>query len=638
MRERIPVSILAGMALILHRHVPALADLLGPVDLLLERIGAGRSQAFAMCHRLLELLPALFRGPGRPRRAPVEEMSLLPVVEACFDYLARHPGAIAVGRQRRQYSDGYRRFVVNLAGPGGLAEGLTVADLSRASQVPLGTLKEWLSPPPDRGRKAEGRGGAESQDSSPSDAAAPEDQGPDAKCSVTVRDTHLRQLFALWQGWHGTFAAFCDAARHEHGLPYSMSFIGDALQAAGLRFRKPQSAGQAHWTRETYMACFPGAQWLGDGTSIAVCFGERIFVFNVEALLDVASNAAVGIHVSATEDEEALLAAYGAGLDATGSPPLAMTLDNRPSNHTPGVAGAIAPTMLLRSTPGRPEAKAPIEGSFGLFRQAIPPLVLEGATPRDIARSHLQAVMTAWFRGRNGRPRRRLNGRSPVEAYREAAPTQEEVDRAARELRERQRRQEAALQTQEAKRDPVRRRLLAQGLEDLGIADPEGSLAANLARYSPEAISYGLATFSTKRGEGTLPPDADPGRYLGGIIRKDHEKRYLRQFAEHLLEQRLRLRDFSLGPLVGRAERLRAAQTPLDLPRSYADLALEAQFDIDFRFWARAAAEALAELPPSARSGQYRHLCRLIAGTFKTPADRREILIDRLATAATQAA
>lgn len=159
MRERIPVSILAGMALILHRHVPALADLLGPVDLLLERIGAGRSQAFAMCHRLLELLPALFRGPGRPRRAPVEEMSLLPVVEACFDYLARHPGAIAVGRQRRQYSDGYRRFVVNLAGPGGLAEGLTVADLSRASQVPLGTLKEWLSPPPDRGRKAEGRGG-----------------------------------------------------------------------------------------------------------------------------------------------------------------------------------------------------------------------------------------------------------------------------------------------------------------------------------------------------------------------------------------------------------------------------------------------------------------------------------------------
>jgi hypothetical protein len=120
----------------------------------------------------------------------------------------------------------------------------------------------------------------------------------------------------------------------------------------------------------------------------------------------------------------------------------------------------VANAAPVRSTPGRPQSKAPIEGAFGLFQQSMSPLYLHGTSARDIARSYLQAVMTAWFRGRNGRPRKRLGGLSPAQAYSEAAPTPEEIQRAMRALRERQRRQEKAMETLQAKRDPVRLQFL----------------------------------------------------------------------------------------------------------------------------------------------------------------------------------
>ncbi len=457
----------------------------------------------------------------------------------------------------------------------------------------------------------------------------------DRTVSATVRDVHLRQLFDLWEKWDGTFVDFCRMAIKEHRLPFTMTYIGDALEAAGLRTRRRRRDEQAPWTAGTFRSYFPGAQWLGDGTSIAVRFQGQVFVFNVEYLHDVAADAGMGFHISDTEDEQALIEAFESGLEtAAGVLPLALTLDNRPSNHTAAVKEALGETLLLRSTPGRPQSKAPIEGAFGLFQQSMPPLHLQGQSARVVARSYLNAVMTAWFRGRNGRPRKRLGGLSPAQAYREAAPTSEEIQKALDELRERQKRQEKAQATLQASRDPVRLRLLAAGLAELGIADPTGSLATMLARYSRDAIVYGLATFCTRQERGTLPTGADH-RYLAGIIRNDHDKRHQLELSERLFKQRVRLREFSLEPLIRLTERIKATRTLSELPQSFVSLALQAEFEIDFRYWTRAAANALAALPREQWPALYQHLCRLIAASFRTPRDRRETLIDRLATAAT---
>ena len=358
---------------------------------------------------------------------------------------------------------------------------------------------------------------------------------------------------------------------------------------------------RAPWSHHTFRTLFPGAQWLGDGTSIAVRWNDQIFVFNVEALLDPAADALVGFAVSDAEDEEALHLAFKMSQETAGRPPLAISLDNRPSNHSPGAVVALADTIPLRSTPGRGQAKAPLEGAFGLFQQAMPPLLLVGNNQKEIARCVLELVMTAWARGRNGKPRKRLGGRTPAQVYNQDRPTPEEIKEALDWFQELARRQERARLTREARRDSVRLTLLTQGLEELGIPDPDRRIAVDLAIYAREAIARGLATFRAKQDLGTVPPDAEPARYLGGIIRQLHIRLELEQTSSHLLEQRIRLGDLTLKPL-------------------------------------HAAAEALRALPANQRSALYPNLCRRIAASFKTDRERRANLIDQMAEAVASAA
>ncbi|MEW6279735.1 MAG: hypothetical protein AB1758_13995 [Candidatus Eremiobacterota bacterium] len=300
-------------------------------------------------------------------------------------------------------------------------------------------------------------------------------------------------------------------------------------------------------------------------------------------------------------------------------------------------------TTVLAATPGRGQAKAPLEGLFGLFQQALPALVLTGKTAREIACSALILILLVcetWFRGRNGRPRERFAGLSPAEFYTwaQAHLTPEQVQEAREWFAELQRRQERFRRTREARRDPVRIQLLTQGLAELGIPDENRRLAIALACYSRDAILRGLATFSAKKEKGTLPADADHGRYLGGIIRQFDIRLELELVAELLLAQRIRARDISLAPLSEAAEQLRVEHSPETLPQAFADRALDATFTIDFQFWGRAAAEALAALSQPARVATYRSLSRRIAASFKTDRRRREDLIDLLSQSTALAA
>lgn len=147
--------------------------------------------------------------------------------------------------------------------------------------------------------------------------------------------------------------------------------------------------------------------------------GNQSPLLNLEALVDGASNAVVAVRVTDAEDAAAVVQTFEQGLQTTqGQPPLAVTLDNRPSNFYPQVDQALSCTQLLRATPKRGQAKAPVEGAFGLFEQSLPgTLVFEGKSVREVLRSIAQKVAHAFFARRNGRPRTRLGGKSPAQAY-----------------------------------------------------------------------------------------------------------------------------------------------------------------------------------------------------------------------------
>ena len=191
--------------------------------------------------------------------------------------------------------------------------------------------------------------------------------------------------------------------------------------------------------------------------------------------------------------------------------------------------------------------------------------------------------------------------------------------------------------TREGRADPVRKQILVEGLQDLAIEDPENRLAVWLASYSTDAILRGLATFKAKKELGTIPNGADPGRYLGGIIRNLHVKREQELIGDHLLELRLRQRELSLAPLAIKEEELRATRDAAELPQCFVDNALESSPLIDFRFWMNNAKTAMADLCTPLAKAVYHHLVRRIACSFATARERREDLLDALAAAFTLA-
>jgi hypothetical protein len=86
-----------------------------------------------------------------------------------------------------------------------------------------------------------------------------------------------------------------------------------------------------------------------------------------------------------TEDAAAVVEAFDDALRTTGEAPLAVLLDNKPSNHGDDVATALAPATIVPATPYRPQNKAHVEGGFGLFKPHLPPLSIVLGTPREIA-------------------------------------------------------------------------------------------------------------------------------------------------------------------------------------------------------------------------------------------------------------
>ena len=650
-----PASLIAGLLLLLRDLLPALKGLPKTVAEILALTCAGKSQAYAMRDRLRELLPTLIGAPGRPALRSSErcgECDECPVLIAVRDYLLTHPGAVCWSEGRSTYHDGFRRFVVGLVAPGQPGEVFSESRLAHLTGVPVGTIHDWLNPQlrsrstssPSPGPSADGQVEASPETAdefihsavgeTASDTSRETDSTP-----LKIPDAHVRFIVSQWKSWEGTFQAFCQMVRKEYRIPHGDTYIGDVLQAFGLRQRRRQIPVEAPWSSNTYRTFFPGAQWLADGTELAITLGGQRFVFNLEAILDVFSTAMLGLHVSKTETEEALRHAYEAAKTTGGAPPKAMTVDNKKCNLSPGAQETLGDTITLHATLYRGQAKAPLEGAFGTLQQTLPPLVVTGNTLEEQAASILLLVAIAFYRGRNGRPRKRLGGRTPADVYLNDKASSEELQAALEWFRELQRQQEQMRLTREARRDPVRLTLLKQGLAKLGIPDPDNHLAISLAYYSREAIARGLATFQAKKDTDTLPPSlTNHGRYLGGIIKNLHTKFELEAFSTRILEQRIRLHDLSLAPLKRAADDIRSELPLQDHPQAFVDRALHAQYAVDFRFWAEAAAKALEALSAALREQLYAPLTRRIAASFKVDAQRRADLIDRIAEAQASAA
>ena len=567
------------------------------VAAVLAATGVSKSRAYELRAAIEALLPTVLRSPGRPPKPELPAVDVGPILRACRDFAYDHPGAVSGTGARRRYSDDFRRFVLDLL--------LTHRDVSLdvfadASGIPVATLRDWL------------RGGTITTAPPKSLAAA-----------VTPDPTQpqVETLLALWATWQGSFGAFCRHANEDWRLPFRKTLIATILAAHSVRFAKRRSgrSPDEDALRGQFLTFFPNAQWVGDGALVPVSIDGLTFTFNLELVVDPCSGAFTGAAVTDTEDADAVVEAVADGVATTGSSPLSVLLDNKPSNHAEAVTDALDPAAVERATPYRPQNKAHVEGAFGLFRQVAPALAMLTGSPREVARKLVELVVVTWARTLNHRPRKDRGGRTRVELHLDHEPTAEEIEAARAALRERLRKQERARATLAARQDPHVRAALAEAFARFALDDPEGELLNAIARYPLDAVVEGIAVVAAKRRAGTWPANAD-ARYLLGIVRHIADERELWELALALWEERTRARDWSLDA----AERARAAiEEEVDdievRVAVYVDHALATTRRIDRFFWLGALADVVLDEDEAARHPLYRLAARRIAATHAVP-------------------
>lgn len=575
------------------------------VDAIVTATRTSKSHAYEVAAKIGALLPTLVRAPGRPacQTSPTSADETAELVRTVLAYVMEHPGCVDRGAQRNRYAESFRRFVLELRAE---HDAVDLDAFARDIGVPIGTLKDWLRSP-----------------LSPSESTT-ETSAPSTAADLST--PYVQTVIDAYSRWQGSFLDFCEHVRRDLHVPFGRDLVRRILEADGRRkpARREGRSPDELALRGAFRTHFAGAQWVGDGMQVPVVVDGHRFVFNVELNVDAHAGALVGASVRDTEDSTAVVEAFQSGVATAGAPPLALLLDNKPSNHTTEVDAALGATIRIRATPERPQNKAHVEGAFGLFSQILPPLALDthvGAY--DVARGFLGLVVAVWARTTNHRPRNDRGGRSRIDLYADDL-TDEQIERARRELRELCERQEQARRTLEARRRPEVLALLDEHFARLALLDPQRHIRIAIAGYPKDAIADGLLIFAGKRRANTLPEGVD-ARYLLGIVKNVAAQTEGEILAETLYRGRLEIRDRFLAPLRAEREALRAEPDVLRVLLVCVENAMATRSNLERSFWLDSVVETLHEQPETDREKRFLHAARLIEATFAVePRERHD--------------
>jgi hypothetical protein len=541
----------------------------------------------------------------------------LQIALAVIDFVYANPGCAHGGSKRRRYSDAFRRFMIDLRAQHAQIDLSSFADAVRVS---IETLETWCRSPAWS-------------------AVEPEPAAPKSNEPETSDEPHRRSIelvLQTWKSWRGDFSEFCDHLREQWRIPFGRSLIGTILAAHGLRSpkRRPKRSPDEIASRGSFETFFPGAQWVGDGTAVDVTIDGERFTVNLELNVDAHTAAVVGLAATHEENEDAVLRALDSGIDTTGAMPLALLLDNKPSNQAEAIDHALGDdTLRIQATLFRPQNKAVCEGAFGLFKTEAPPIVVSTESKPELARQIVQGLGTAYARGLNRRPRRDRNGRSRADLYNEPV-SEEQIKNARAALNERCRKQELARATRLARMDPLVRAMLDEAFVRLALLDPKDHIKSAIARYPAEAIIDGVAVFTSKRDAGTLPKTAD-GRYLLGIVRNLADKRELLALSTAIVEERMRWRDRELQSLRVEINELKREHTNhRSLISALTLRALSCERIIDEIVFVDELKMTLLGLPQPNLQPEIDHVARVLAVSFRAPPDRRQRILLALASVA----
>jgi hypothetical protein len=615
-----------------------------------RRLNVARSYAYALVPRVEAVLAG---GPDPDRdedtAAKAAEVLKLKVRNAVLEYRVEHPGAWVCGG-RTTYSKNFVTFVLELASQT-LGPSMTQADFADTCGIPLPTLKDWWTnanasnprthplasatpPPAALSSKSTSPPEPLSPPPSPKSASVPEPE-PESEPRTPDADTlglsaEMLRIITEYERWHGTLPAFVDYLRRL-GLHYGREMVTQILHLAALRklLRRPPPKPAARGS--TYRPP-PGVQWTSDGKQVDVVVDDQTFRVTWQPTVDVGSTATVGSVVRVEETTEGVHTSFAQGVMTTGEAPIAHLLDNKACNKSPALAQNLAPdTFIMHSTVGRPENKAVIEGSFGLFAQALGPTIatIDTATPEKIALCVADAVTHAYAQGRNHHPRR-SDGHTPVELYRDANPSPDEIDAATQRLLAIKKRIDEREAREQARLDPAVQATIEQACLRFGFFD-DGDFAISLRTLPLSTIQTAIAIYAAKQRAQSLPDDAGI-RYFAGIARSVQHERELLLFEEDLVQQLARTGQVVNDHLERKASSFASLEWAPRLLAIVREL-LTVTAPVAQVFWRSRFQTEVARVPKALHPALRRRLCEQVRRRYTASKQHRQKLIDLIVRA-----
>jgi hypothetical protein len=453
--------------------------------------------------------------PGRPMKAePPPVADEIPagcwLREQVFRYRLDHPGAVVIHASgSTSYSDGFRRFVLDLADTW---EG-TLVCFCQWVELPHPTLTSW-----------------QRQDRTQPYVPAPRRAVPLLPDSAATACRTVVEDYARWEG------SLRDFLRNEaRRLRLAPNAIRRVLAITGMIASKPHQAPRYRGSTERQR---PGDILVTDGKELQVISTASgdISRYNWQGIVDQATACHTAVVITDNECARAVQHAYELSSEFLGRAPAALVHDNKPIHDEAALREAIEPrTRMIAATPARPENKAVIEGEFGKYEQAVGALHLDDSSIESIRRSAVSEVIRAYTAGINQAGRAEFEGKSRRQVLRESC-ADPQADLAFIE-------QLSVEHKHHGRSDPLPSQALARQVLDAGFArfeldinDAQGKLRAWLSsRYTPAAIRQGLAIFGSERAKDRLH-EKTAHRYLVKLIQNRQEELDLHAQEAWLLE------------------------------------------------------------------------------------------------------
>lgn len=571
-----------------------------------------RTYVYELAHKLIAALVDLTSAsPGRPPRpepTPDETETALRLQVAVLRYRLENPGAvISAGGGRTQYSPGFRRFVLGRLDAWRPARDLE--SFALAAEVPLDTLRDWVE--------------AERKGLTPE--LPPEPPSPRLPREPTALVVAIAERFAAWQG--STRAFLADASRHFRLLPGQVYRVLRLLDLVHPRRSTPTPPRYRGSTEPVA----PGSVLVIDGKSVVVELtgsGRREVVV-LHEVVDQATACRVGRAIAPTENAASGADAVRQGKAFLGGrAPDAVLHDNKPCYEHEAFRAAVAPARVIPATLARPENKAVIEGTFGLFAQQVGVIRLDDTNSETLVASAVAEVSRAWDAAANHAPRPEYDGKSRARILGESRPSMAQLERDRRFLERLEARHRSGFARREV---PISRTLVDEAFVrwELAPKDPDGALRRYLATFSPEAVRRALALFAAKRASGRL--DAEfAHRYLAKLVRSSQDEVELEIAERELLDLSRRQREiWTAAEEEDLAGMRQAAASSRELVPRIAERAAHAGIPVEGAFWEEALVAELRRAP-EAREAARLTLVRL----YEAPVERRLALLAKIAAVA----